>query len=71
MIKLLDNFVRSPNDLQVEIVEDLVKQQSSTHALATLATHHSTPASHEKVHGRVESHEVDVAELSGTYMKPC
>jgi glutamate decarboxylase len=64
---LLDRLIA---DL-VEIVEDLAKQDSPTHALATLSNHHGVSPSHEKVHGRVESHEVEVAKLSGTYMKPC
>jgi hypothetical protein len=69
---MLDNSVHSPSDPQVEITEDLVKQDSPTHALATLSNApRCIPSSHEKVHGRVEKHEVEVAELSGTYMKPC
>ncbi|KAF8270355.1 glutamate decarboxylase [Lactarius quietus] len=55
----------------VEIVEDLTKQDSPVHALATLGKHQAGISSHEKEHGRVQEHEVEVAELSGTYMKPC
>jgi hypothetical protein len=65
------NSIHLPSGPQVEIVEDLEQQDSATHALATLSKHHGVSPSHEKTHGRVESHEVDVAPLSGTYMKPC
>ncbi|KAI9455579.1 glutamate decarboxylase [Lactarius psammicola] len=56
----------------VEITEDLIKQGSSLHALATLGKHHGAPSSHERVHGRIEKHEVEgVPVHSGTYTKPC
>jgi glutamate decarboxylase len=60
---LLDRFVA---DI-VEITEDLVKQESPTHALSTLGKQSS---SHEKVYGRVEKQE-GAPEHSGTYTKPC
>jgi glutamate decarboxylase len=67
-----DIAVHSPSDPQVEITEDLVKQDSPTHTLSTLGKRTSGPSSHEKVHGRVEKHEVEgVPEHSGTYTKPC
>lgn len=70
----LDNAVDSRSDPQMEITEDLVKQDSPAHALATLGNHHGAPSSHEKVHGRVEKHEAreeGAAAHSGTYTKPC
>jgi len=53
----------------VEIVEDLVKKDSPTHALAILGEHSVTPSSHEKVHGRLE--KVEGQKPSGTYSKTC
>jgi glutamate decarboxylase len=71
-----ENFVEALLDRLVadivEITEDLVKQDSPTHTLSTLGKRTSGPSSHEKVHGRVEKHEVEgVPEHSGTYTKPC
>jgi len=63
---LLDRLVADT----VEITEDLIKQDSPTHALSTLGKHHGAPSSHEKVHGRVEKVE-GAPEYSGTYTKPC
>ena len=72
VLEPLGNAVHSPSDLQVEITEDLIKQDSSTHALSTLGKHHGGVSSHEKVHGRVEKDEVEGSlKYSGTYTKPC
>jgi len=70
-----DNFTEALLDRLVadivEITEDLIKQDSPVHALSILARHHGTPSSHERAHGRVEDHEVNVPQESGTYSKPC
>ncbi|KAI0255407.1 glutamate decarboxylase [Lactifluus subvellereus] len=57
----------------IEITEDLIHQNSSAHALSTLSRNHRSISSHEKTHGRVEQHEVEVdpQQQSGTYAKPC
>ena len=56
---------------QVEITEDLVKQDTPAHALTMLGITHA-PSSHEKAHGRVEHHEMDGKKKhSGTYSKTC
>jgi len=69
-----DNFTEALLDRLVadvvEITEDLIKEDSPTHALSTLGKRHSTPSSHEKVHGRVERQD-GALEHSGTYTKPC
>jgi glutamate decarboxylase len=55
----------------VGIIEDLVDQDSPTHALTALGKSHG-PSSHEKSHGRVEDHEVEGgAKQIGVYSKTC
>jgi len=58
----------------IEITEDLVSKDSSSHALSTLGnTAHTSKSSEEQKHGRIDHQETkgEGVEYSGTYARPC
>ncbi|KAF7295125.1 Glutamate decarboxylase [Mycena indigotica] len=59
---------RLVNDL-IEITEDLLKRDSSSHSLDMLGSVHSEHHSHEQVHGRLDAGHGSTS--SGTYAKTC